>query len=239
MMAILSVLYLDITLCVFDLCCVPVFASAFCFEIVCHESLNTESLKSSELQKNLPQTDPAAQSMFFSQTAMLIEHHQLNHFSAAIDEVLCHLHQQSSIIQLASPATKTKPSNASITGTPLLAPLVLNTRCVVLEIYDGSPGCCWGFLLQCSICFAQQPQAFVNEEDKVAFTSIYFSLLSGRSQRDQGSSTRPNGRWFMLESWEEDVLAGASGRQVEEEQSLLRLDVYDKLKKLNKTRTGD
>lgn len=88
-------------------------------------SLNTESLKSSELQKNLPPTDPAAQSTFLSQTAMLIEHYQLNHFSAAIDEVLCHLHQQSSIIQPASPASKTKPSNAGITGTALLAPLVL------------------------------------------------------------------------------------------------------------------
>lgn len=54
----------------------------------------------------------------------------------------------------------------------------MNPRLALPEKYDGAPGRCRGFLLQCSIYIAQQPQAFTNEEAKVAFI---VSLLSGKA----------------------------------------------------------
>ncbi|KAI4900898.1 hypothetical protein NFI96_007223 [Prochilodus magdalenae] len=46
------------------------------------------------------------------------------------------------------------------------------------EKYDGDPGSCRGFLLQCTLAFEQQPSRFPTERAKVAYI---ISLLTGRA----------------------------------------------------------
>ncbi|KAL0179798.1 hypothetical protein M9458_025240, partial [Cirrhinus mrigala] len=96
-----------------------------------------------------------------------------------MDEVLRHLCQQSSVTSPAPPAAfhLLGNGNTSITSPLPITLLTVNPRLALPRKYDAALGLCRGFLLQCSLYIAQQPQAFNNEEAKVAFI---VSLLSGK-----------------------------------------------------------
>uniref|UniRef100_A0A3B1IFZ4 CCHC-type domain-containing protein n=1 Tax=Astyanax mexicanus TaxID=7994 RepID=A0A3B1IFZ4_ASTMX len=68
----------------------------------------------------------------------------------------------------------TQPPSTPISQPPSMTPL----KVALPEKYNGDPEVCEGFLLQCSIYFAQQPPPGPNDHAKVMFVT---SLLTGKA----------------------------------------------------------
>ncbi len=76
-----------------------------------------------------------------------------------------------------APSMNPTPTPAPAT-TPTFAPAPQSIRLSLPDKYDGSPGKCTGFLMQCYICITQQPLTYPTDDSRVAFVC---SLLTGKA----------------------------------------------------------
>ncbi|XDV25876.1 hypothetical protein PO909_029709 [Leuciscus waleckii] len=120
-------------------------------------------------QNTSPYEDPATimalSAAINAQASQLAtHHHQLSRFTSITEELV-----------KAMQTLRTPSSDASAeTASPSSASL----RSALPEKFDGSPGKCKGFILQCSLYLSQQPSPNVSDDSKISFVS---SLLTGRA----------------------------------------------------------
>ncbi|KAI2654876.1 Transposon Tf2-6 polyprotein [Labeo rohita] len=130
------------------------------------------------LQKTSPPQDPAAiyqlATEMSHQGLVLASHHQqLENLNRRTEEIV-----QSLQALTASISALSQPSVAAVAPPPPAPTTSNQARLSLPDKFDGAPGKCKGFLLQCTIYISQQPQSFTTDDSKV---SLICSLLTGRA----------------------------------------------------------
>ncbi|KAI2668609.1 Transposon Tf2-6 polyprotein [Labeo rohita] len=151
------------------------------------------------LQKTSPATDPATAGQIASevsaQASMLSRHQQqLDHLTALTEQLVRAVQG----LQIAAPPAVSPPPAAS--PSPAAPPVTASPRLAFPEKFDGSPGKCKGFLLQCTLFVNQQPHLYPTDEGRIAFVC---SLLTGKALEwatavwDLGQPTFPSFAAFL------------------------------------------
>ncbi|KAI2667107.1 Transposon Tf2-6 polyprotein [Labeo rohita] len=151
------------------------------------------------LQKTSPATDPATAGQIASevsaQASMLSRHQQqLDHLTALTEQLVRAVQG----LQIATPPAVSPPPAAS--PSPAAPPVTASPRLAFPEKFDGSPGKCKGFLLQCTLFVNQQPHLYPTDEGRIAFVC---SLLTGKALEwatavwDLGQPTFPSFAAFL------------------------------------------
>ncbi len=129
------------------------------------------------LQNTSPNEDPATMSALSAA------------FTAQASQLATHYHQLTRLTSVTGGTGNSYAKSPTIRDTvvsvasPSLAPApVLQTaaspRLALPEKFDGNPGKCKGFILQCSLFLNQQPSPHSTDASKISFVS---SLLTGRA----------------------------------------------------------
>ncbi|KAI2661215.1 Transposon Tf2-9 polyprotein [Labeo rohita] len=126
--------------------------------------------------KTLPPTDPATAGQIASevsaQATMLTRHQQQLEHLTALTEQLVRAVQG---LQIATPPAAPPPTASPPPAAP---PVTASPRLAFPEKFDGTPGKCKGFLLQCTLFVNQQPHLYPTDEGRIAFVC---SLLTGKA----------------------------------------------------------
>ncbi|KAL0173533.1 hypothetical protein M9458_029501, partial [Cirrhinus mrigala] len=124
---------------------------------------------------------------------MLTRHQQQLDHLTALTEQLVRAVQGLQIATPPAPPPATSPS-------PAAPPITASPRLAFPEKFDGSPGKCKGFLLQCTLFVNQQPHLYPTDEGRIAFVC---SLLTGKALEwatavwDLGQPTFPSFAAFL------------------------------------------
>ncbi|KAI2661314.1 Transposon Tf2-6 polyprotein [Labeo rohita] len=150
------------------------------------------------LQKTSPPTDPATAGQIASevsaQATMLTRHQQQLEHLTALTEQLVRAVQG---LQVATPPAAPPPTASPPPAAP---PVTASPRLAFPEKFDGTPGKCKGFLLQCTLFVNQQPHLYPTDEGRIAFVC---SLLTGKALEwatavwDLGQPTFPSFTAFL------------------------------------------
>ncbi|KAK2867740.1 hypothetical protein Q8A67_025857 [Cirrhinus molitorella] len=113
---------------------------------------------------------------------MLVTHQQqLTHLTSLTGEIyksLQALQAQASATAIAAASPPIASTSAEAAPPPPVLHPSASPRLAFPEKFDGTPGKCKGFLLQCSLFIEQQPALYPTDESRIAFVC---SLLSGRA----------------------------------------------------------
>ncbi len=130
------------------------------------------------LQNTSPYEDPATMSAlsaaFTAQASQLAtHHHQLTRLTSLTEELVTAMQN----LQTSSADTSSASASPSLAPAPVLQ-TAASPRLALPEKFDGNPGKCKGFILQCSLFLNQQPSPHSTDVSKISFVS---SLLTGRA----------------------------------------------------------
>ncbi len=130
------------------------------------------------LQNTSPNEDPATMSAlsaaFTAQASQLAtHHHQLTRLTSLTEELVTAMQN----LQTSSADTSSASASPSLAPAPVLQ-TAASPRLALPEKFDGNPGKCKGFILQCSLFLNQQPSPHSTDVSKISFVS---SLLTGRA----------------------------------------------------------
>ncbi len=130
------------------------------------------------LQNTSPNEDPATMSAlsaaFTAQASQLAtHHHQLTRLTSLTEELVTAMQN----LQTSSADTSSASASPSLAPAPVLQ-TAASPRLALPEKFDGNPGKCKGFILQCSLFLNQQPSPHSTDASKISFVS---SLLTGRA----------------------------------------------------------
>ncbi|MGL4646355.1 MAG: DUF4939 domain-containing protein, partial [Cetobacterium sp.] len=141
--------------------------------------MDPQPYASSLLQETSPTEDPAAVAQLTtqvtSQAQQLAGHHQqLTRLTQLTQELAAALQG----LQGAA-ASPNPPAPAPIPPAAVYpAPATTGPRLAFPEKFNGEPGGCRGFLMQCSLFVAQQPSLYATDDSRIAFVC---SLLTGKA----------------------------------------------------------
>ncbi len=130
------------------------------------------------LQNTSPNEDPETMSAltaaFTAQASQLAtHHHQLTRLTSVTEELVTAMQN----LQTSSADTLSASASPSLAPAPVLQ-TAASPRLALPEKFDGNPGKCKGFILQCSLFLNQQPSPHSTDASKISFVS---SLLTGRA----------------------------------------------------------
>ncbi|KAK7152413.1 hypothetical protein R3I93_010584 [Phoxinus phoxinus] len=124
---------------------------------------------------------------FKAQASQLATHHrQLTHLTSLTEELV-------KAVQSLQKPTEEIPVQVAPVLSPAADSAFSSTRISLPEKYEGDPGKCKGFMLQCSMYLARQPAQYATDMDKITFIC---SLLTGRALEWITAVWRPDGTAF-------------------------------------------
>ncbi|KAL0162424.1 hypothetical protein M9458_041820 [Cirrhinus mrigala] len=179
-----------------DTSCLPRLASGYRCDFACPpcvsrcvvivlsiKRLQMDPQASESSQKTSPPQDPAAVFQLaheLSRQGSLVATHQqqLEKLTSLTEELVRSVQALTLITTTQAQGPSTPAAPAGVAPAPPTPVPAINSRVALPEKYDGAPGKCKGFLLQCTIYIHQQPQFYTTDDSKV---SLICSLLTGRA----------------------------------------------------------
>ncbi len=136
------------------------------------------------LQNTSPNKDPATMSAlsaaFTAQASQLAthHHHQLTRLTSVTEELVTAMQN----LQTSSADTSSASASPSLAPAPVLQ-TAASPRLALPEKFDGNPGKCKGFILQCSLFLNQQPSPHSTDASKFpSFPLCWLAALWTGSQ---------------------------------------------------------
>ncbi|GAA6106522.1 protein LDOC1L, partial [Tachysurus ichikawai] len=137
-----------------------------------------DSYDSASLQKTSPPSDPAGVFQLAIQLSAQVQQlaghdQQLTRLTSLTGELAATLQG----LRGTATALNPPPPAPLPPANPIATPAVTSPRLVFPEKFNGDPGKCGGFLMQCSLFVAQQPSLYLRAASHVAFVC---TLLTGK-----------------------------------------------------------